>query len=94
LLQPGCCTYDTVFFAFSSIAHFPAVDIQTTTFPAAQMSKSRVRSDSSIDVLPRRFQMPLVRIDLREGKTKEYRKAVGDAVHRAMVETLGVPVRD
>jgi 4-oxalocrotonate tautomerase len=38
--------------------------------------------------------MPLVRIDLREGKSKEYRVAVGAAVHRAMVEILGVPARD
>lgn len=38
--------------------------------------------------------MPLVRIDMREGKTQEYTEAVGEAVHRAMSETLGVPVRD
>jgi phenylpyruvate tautomerase PptA (4-oxalocrotonate tautomerase family) len=38
--------------------------------------------------------MPLVRIDMREGKTKDYTEAVGEAVHRAMGETLRVPVRD
>lgn len=38
--------------------------------------------------------MPLVRISLREGTTPEYRKALADGVHRAMVEALGVPADD
>jgi 4-oxalocrotonate tautomerase len=38
--------------------------------------------------------MPLVRIDLRKGKPAEYVRAVGEAVHRAMAETIGVPARD
>ena len=38
--------------------------------------------------------MPFVRIDLRAGKPEEYRKALGDSVHRAMVEALGVPADD
>ena len=38
--------------------------------------------------------MPLVRIDLRAGKSEEYRKALGDGVHRAMVEALGAPPDD
>jgi phenylpyruvate tautomerase PptA (4-oxalocrotonate tautomerase family) len=38
--------------------------------------------------------MPLVRIDLRAGHSAAVRQAVGDAVHRAMVETLGVPADD
>lgn len=38
--------------------------------------------------------MPLVRISLREGKPAEYRRAIGDAVHRAMVEAVGVPPQD
>jgi 4-oxalocrotonate tautomerase len=38
--------------------------------------------------------VPLVRISLREGKTEEYRKAVGDGIHRAMVEALEIPVQD
>ena len=38
--------------------------------------------------------MPLVRIDLRAGKPASYRRAVGQAVQRALVETLGVPERD
>jgi 4-oxalocrotonate tautomerase len=38
--------------------------------------------------------MPLVRISLREGKSAEYRKALGDGVHQAMVEALEVPAQD
>ena len=38
--------------------------------------------------------MPLVRISLREGKSAEYRRAIGEAVHRAMVETINVPAAD
>lgn len=38
--------------------------------------------------------MPLVRISLIEGKPGEYRRKVGDAVHRALVDTINVPARD
>ena len=38
--------------------------------------------------------MPLVRIDLREGKSAEYRKALADGVHRAMIEALAIPPDD
>ncbi|MEJ0092882.1 MAG: tautomerase family protein [Methylocella sp.] len=38
--------------------------------------------------------MPLVRIDLAEGKTKEYRRTIGDVVYDAMVATLNVPKDD
>jgi 4-oxalocrotonate tautomerase len=38
--------------------------------------------------------MPLVRISLREGKTEQFRKAVADGVHRAMVEGAAVPEQD
>jgi 4-oxalocrotonate tautomerase len=38
--------------------------------------------------------VPLVRISLARGKTEAYRAALGDGVHRAMVETLGVPADD
>ncbi len=38
--------------------------------------------------------MPLVRIDLRAGKSVEYRKAMGDGVHRAMIEALAIPADD
>jgi 4-oxalocrotonate tautomerase len=38
--------------------------------------------------------MPLVRIDLAEGKTPEYRAQVGEIVYRAMLEVIGVPKDD
>jgi 4-oxalocrotonate tautomerase len=38
--------------------------------------------------------MPLVRISLMQGTTPEYRKAIGDGVHRAMIEALQVPPDD
>jgi 4-oxalocrotonate tautomerase len=38
--------------------------------------------------------MPLVRIDLLEGKTSEYRERAGEIVYRAMKDTLGVPEND
>lgn len=38
--------------------------------------------------------MPLVRIDLVEGKSEEYRTQVGEIVYQAMVEVLGVPKND
>ena len=38
--------------------------------------------------------MPLVRIALRAGKTAEYKKALADGVHRAMVEAIEVPPHD
>ncbi len=38
--------------------------------------------------------MPLVRISLREGKPEAYRRAIGEAVHRAMVEAITVPPLD
>ena len=38
--------------------------------------------------------MPLVRISLQEGKPAAYRRAIGDSVHRAMVETINVPALD
>jgi phenylpyruvate tautomerase PptA (4-oxalocrotonate tautomerase family) len=38
--------------------------------------------------------MPLVRIDLIEGKSPDYRRTVADVVYDAMLETLGVPAND
>jgi 4-oxalocrotonate tautomerase len=38
--------------------------------------------------------MPLVRIELRKGRTAEQRRAISDAVHAAMVETINVPPLD
>jgi 4-oxalocrotonate tautomerase len=38
--------------------------------------------------------MPLVRISLVKGKPEIYRRKVGDAIHRALVEAVGVPPLD
>jgi 4-oxalocrotonate tautomerase len=38
--------------------------------------------------------MPLVRIDLTQGASLEYRKSIAEGVHRAMVEALAVPEED
>jgi len=38
--------------------------------------------------------MPLVRISLLEGTPESYIKKIGEAVHRAMVETINVPEHD
>jgi 4-oxalocrotonate tautomerase len=38
--------------------------------------------------------VPLVRVSLVKGKTPEYRRRVGDAIHRALVETIDVPPLD
>jgi 4-oxalocrotonate tautomerase len=38
--------------------------------------------------------MPLVRISLREGKSEQYRRALGEGVHQALVEAMGAPQQD
>jgi phenylpyruvate tautomerase PptA (4-oxalocrotonate tautomerase family) len=38
--------------------------------------------------------MPLVRVDLRSGKSPEYRTAICDGIYRAMRETFNVPEED
>ena len=38
--------------------------------------------------------MPLVRISLREGKSEQYRRALADGVHQAMVESIDAPAQD
>ncbi|HYV42536.1 MAG TPA: tautomerase family protein [Thermoanaerobaculia bacterium] len=38
--------------------------------------------------------MPLVRVSLRTGKSPSYLESIGEAVHRAMVETINVPADD
>lgn len=38
--------------------------------------------------------MPLVRIALRKGKSPEYRRALSDSIHRAMVEAIKIPEQD
>lgn len=38
--------------------------------------------------------MPLVCISLWEGKAEQYRRALGDGVHQAMVESIDAPPQD
>jgi phenylpyruvate tautomerase PptA (4-oxalocrotonate tautomerase family) len=38
--------------------------------------------------------VPLVRIDLAQGKSVDYRSTIGDVVHDAMIEVLKVPKDD
>jgi len=38
--------------------------------------------------------VPLVRVSLLRGTSKEFRTAISDGVHRAMVETINVPALD
>jgi len=38
--------------------------------------------------------VPLTSISLRKGKSKEYRRAVADSVHSALVEAVGIPADD
>jgi phenylpyruvate tautomerase PptA (4-oxalocrotonate tautomerase family) len=38
--------------------------------------------------------MPLTSIALRKGKSAEYRRAVADSVHAALVEAIGIPADD
>jgi phenylpyruvate tautomerase PptA (4-oxalocrotonate tautomerase family) len=38
--------------------------------------------------------MPLVRIDLLEGKSQEYRAQIGQIVYQAMLDVLNVPKND
>jgi 4-oxalocrotonate tautomerase len=38
--------------------------------------------------------MPLVRIDLLQGKSLEYRRALGNAIHEALTATFNVPDDD
>jgi phenylpyruvate tautomerase PptA (4-oxalocrotonate tautomerase family) len=38
--------------------------------------------------------MPLVRISLRHGTSPEYRRAIADGVHQAMIDALAIPPDD
>ena len=38
--------------------------------------------------------MPLVRISIHRGRTAEFRRKLGDAIHRALVATFSVPEAD
>ena len=38
--------------------------------------------------------MPLVRIDLKRGKSADYRKTLGEIVYKAMIDLINVPRDD
>lgn len=38
--------------------------------------------------------MPLIRIEIYKGKSKEYKKAILDGVHNALVSAFKIPVED
>jgi 4-oxalocrotonate tautomerase len=38
--------------------------------------------------------MPLVRVSLRQGKSDDYKRAVGDGVYKAMREAFNIPEED
>jgi 4-oxalocrotonate tautomerase len=38
--------------------------------------------------------MPLVRIDLMEGKSQDYRRTIGEVIYEAMLATINVPRDD
>lgn len=38
--------------------------------------------------------MPLVRIDLRQGKTASFRRKVGEIIYQTMMDTINVPAKD
>jgi phenylpyruvate tautomerase PptA (4-oxalocrotonate tautomerase family) len=38
--------------------------------------------------------MPLVRISLLAGKPESHKQKVSEAIHRALVETIGIPAQD
>lgn len=38
--------------------------------------------------------IPLVKIEIRKGFSAEYKKAILDGVHQALVDTLGIPNHD
>lgn len=40
------------------------------------------------------FPLPLVRIDLRGGRSPQYRKAIGGDVHQATFDALAIPPED
>src|SRR3982750_4070455 len=40
------------------------------------------------------MRMPLVRVSVQKGRAADYRRKLGDAIHRALVETIDVPELD
>jgi phenylpyruvate tautomerase PptA (4-oxalocrotonate tautomerase family) len=59
----------------------------------ARQPKQTQGNPLSIQFL-RRVTMPLVRITLIEGKSREYKRAIANGVHEALVESFKVPPDD
>ena len=38
--------------------------------------------------------MPIARVDLVQGKSADYRKAIGEVIYDAMIKTINVPKDD
>jgi len=38
--------------------------------------------------------VPLVRISLRSGKSRQYRRAIADSIHRSLVDAIKIPEKD
>lgn len=38
--------------------------------------------------------MPLVKVEILEGKSKEYKRALLDGIHKALVDTIKIPNQD
>lgn len=66
----------------------------TNNGPPISLRNARYTSARRETVTLGEWVMPLVRIDLRQGKTPEYRLKIGDMVYRAMRETINVPEHD
>jgi hypothetical protein len=49
---------------------------------------------SAVPATDKEGPMPLVRISLSRGKTLEYRRAVADSIHRALVDAIKIPGKD
>src|SRR6266700_8226700 len=64
-----------------------------STFPP-QSPRAAIACENRVRISTEGRTMPLVRISLRAGKSAEYRRAIADGIHRAMVETLAAPEHD
>jgi hypothetical protein len=85
-------------FSNAPVRPIPHGGIHLTLAALARNRSNCLRSDSS-PLRPRNVAwdnavMPLVRIDLRQGKPPEYRRKIGDMVYRAMRETINMPEHD
>jgi len=61
--------------------------------PLHFMFETRTRREL-VACLAHQGRMPLQRIDMVEGRSEQQRRAIADAVHRALVESIDVPQDD